>query len=522
MYRTNRALHSFGRKKVSAHSLAVTDTFFRSFSSKEKDGQQGLFKSPGRVPPSNLAMSSRKNASSPSAVSKSFLNKATAESSYVKSGDSNKQKKRRFPMGSSRDQRFRSTESSVAAVTFLGTASCTPSLTRGVSSIAYRYNGDAMLFDCGEATQIQFQRAALKVSRIRRIFLTHNHGDHTFGLPGMLCFLGAATQEERGKTYREGEYVEPIDIYGPEGIRDMIRAVMQTSFSRITVPYRVHELKNIAYLHGKFSQPPRVYNINTSFVPRFGEREGGRDIYPDENGIYHLASDDVLTVKAAAIQHTVPCVGYVVEEKDPIPTLDVDKVASLVESNKDELQQIKARSGRGRPFAYKEFYAELKNLGQDEVFTFPDGTVVRGRDIHFPPRRGRKLVVLGDTCDASGIRSIAMDADILIHEATKAYVPFLTDNAMQTREAIQREAVFQGHSTPEMAAQFADSIRAKKLVLTHFSPRYHGDSAESSMRVMWYIEDLARASSKYLKGDDDVVAAWDTLSLEVPAPDVEK
>lgn len=390
-----------------------------------------------------------------------------------------------------------------------------------MSSIAFRYNGEVMLFDCGEGTQIQFQRAVLRVSKIRRIFLTHNHGDHVFGLPGMLCFLGAATLDERGKLQSEGEQAEPIDIYGPEGIRDMIRAVMQTTHSRVTMPYRVHELKNVPHLHGKYSRPVRLPGISTSFTTMFGERSGGTDIHPDQNGVYHLVDTSELTVKAAAIQHSIPCVGFVIKEKDPVPTLDVDKVAALVEANKEELQKLKVQQGR-RPSSYKEYYAVLKSLSHDESFTFPDGSVVRGKDIHLPARKGRKVVIMGDTCDGSGIRSIAMDADMLIHEATKAHIPLLTEYSGTSTQDTRKEAISQGHSTPEMAAEFADSIRAKKLVLTHFSPRFHGDSSEPSMRIMWYIEDLARNASRYLKGDDDVVAAWDTLSLEVPAPGGEK
>ena len=72
-------------------------------------------------------------------------------------------------------------------VTFLGTSSGVPTRGRNVSSVAVRLpqRAELWLFDCGEGTQHQFLRSDLRVSQLRRIFITHMHGDHIFGLPGL-------------------------------------------------------------------------------------------------------------------------------------------------------------------------------------------------------------------------------------------------------------------------------------------------------------------------------------------------
>lgn len=64
---------------------------------------------------------------------------------------------------------------------------------------------------------------------------------------------------------------------------------------------------------------------------------------------------------------------------------------------------------------------------------------------------------------------------------------------------------------------FAKKIRAKKLIMTHFSPRYKGDDSEFSMSIMWRIEDMAREASG-LNGRNDVIAAWDLMTLAVRSP----
>ncbi len=104
-------------------------------------------------------------------------------------------------------------------LTFLGTGAGIPTRARNVSAVALRLpqSSDIWLFDCGEGTQHQLLRSPLSISQIRRIFITHLHGDHLFGLPGLLA------------SGRLGGVGGEIDIYAPAPIADFLRACRAAS-----------------------------------------------------------------------------------------------------------------------------------------------------------------------------------------------------------------------------------------------------------------------------------------------------
>ncbi|MEH2051324.1 ribonuclease Z [Nostoc sp.] len=163
-------------------------------------------------------------------------------------------------------------------ITFLGTSSGVPTRSRNVSSVALRLpqRAELWLFDCGEGTQHQIIRSELKISQLSRIFITHMHGDHIFGLMGLLATCGLAGNVER------------IDIYGPPGLNDYIQSASRYSYTHFSYPIKVHAIR-----------PGIIYE------------------------------DDDFTVSCGNLHHRITAFGYRVAEKDRTGRFDVEKAKEL-------------------------------------------------------------------------------------------------------------------------------------------------------------------------------------------------
>jgi ribonuclease Z len=103
-------------------------------------------------------------------------------------------------------------------------------------------------------------------------------------------------------------------------------------------------------------------------------------------------------------------------------------------------------------------YKKLKSLLGDEKYTFPDGTEVSAAAIHHPTIRGRKFVIMGDTRSGENIKHLAKNADVVVHEATNAWIEGDEESKDTTPESLMRTTRNKGHSTPEMAGSFAKKI----------------------------------------------------------------
>ncbi|HEY9853918.1 MAG TPA: ribonuclease Z [Leptolyngbyaceae cyanobacterium] len=230
-------------------------------------------------------------------------------------------------------------------ITFFGTSSGVPTRSRNVSSVALRLpqRAEFWLFDCGEGTQHQLLRSELKISQLTRIFITHLHGDHIFGLMGLLATYGLAGNPDR------------VDIYGPPGLNEYLRACERFSYTHFSYPIKVHTVQ------------PGV-------------------IYQDEEYI----------VSCQPLKHRVTSFGYRVEEKDRPGRFNVEKANEL-----------------GIPSG--PIYGKLK---RGEQVTLPDGRIINGADLCGQTEIGRKFAYCTDTIYCDGAVELAKDADVVIHEAT--------------------------------------------------------------------------------------------------------
>lgn len=162
-------------------------------------------------------------------------------------------------------------------IEFLGTGAGSPGKFRNVTSTALRLldeRNSVWLFDVGEATQHQILRTTLKPRKIDKIFITHLHGDHIFGLPGLLS----------SRSFQGGN--TPLTIYGPKGIRDFVEVSMRVTETKLAYKIRYQEINS--------------------------------------DGL--IFEDSKFQVFAAHLDHRIACYGYRVVEKDHPGELMVDRL----------------------------------------------------------------------------------------------------------------------------------------------------------------------------------------------------
>lgn len=158
----------------------------------------------------------------------------------------------------------------------LGCGSALPTLKHNASSQLIEMRGKCFMVDCGEGAQMQFRRSHIHFSKLNAIFISHMHGDHCFGLMGLLSTLGML-----GRTSK-------LRIYAPKEYATLFR--QQVEFFMQTMEYEME------------------------MIPVDTEKQ--QVIYEDHS----------LTVETVPLQHRVPCCGFIFREKPTLPHIRRDMI----------------------------------------------------------------------------------------------------------------------------------------------------------------------------------------------------
>lgn len=269
-------------------------------------------------------------------------------------------------------------------IIFLGTGGSWPTVKRNVSSIAIKRGSEILLFDCGEGTQRQFQKSNLSYMQISKIFISHFHGDHFLGLPGLI------------QTMQLNDRDKPLHIYGPKGMEKLTDQLITLGYFRPSYRIISHEVNN-----------------------------GDKIEFEDYN---------IHTLK---VNHNVPAFAYcILENQRP------------GKFNKPKAIEVGIPEG--------PLFSQLQ---RGQCITLVNGKTITPDMVLGPSRKGRMIVISGDTKPCEELIEFSKNADVLIHEAT-------FDSEL---EEVAKEY---GHTTAFQAAEIAKKACVDKLFLVHISPRY--------------------------------------------------
>jgi ribonuclease Z len=159
---------------------------------------------------------------------------------------------------------------------FLGTGGTIPTERRSLPATVISFGGEILLFDCGEGTQRRYLQAGLRLNRPMKIFITHLHGDHILGLPGLLLTFSLLGRSA------------PLEIYGPSGISAFIKAMIRT------------------------------VKFHLSFTLSLKETHKGT-----------VVTNKAYRIEAASANHSVPCYSYAFVEADRSGKFHPNKAIAL-------------------------------------------------------------------------------------------------------------------------------------------------------------------------------------------------
>ncbi len=273
-------------------------------------------------------------------------------------------------------------------LTILGFNSAIPTIHSSPTAQLLEMEERSFLIDCGEGTQVQLRKAKARFSKINHIFISHLHGDHCFGLPGLIASFRLLGRET------------PLHVYGPKGIKEMLELIFKVSETHKGFEVVYHELES-----------------------------------KESEKIYEDARVEVFTIP---LDHRIYCNGYLFKEKP--------KERHINRKAINEFPEIQV--------------CDFPLLKKGKDYTLESGEVIKNERLTTDAFPSVSYAFCSDTRYRESIIPIIKNVDVLYHEST-----FLHD--------LKEMADFTGHSTAREAAEIAKKAQVGKLILGHFSNRYH-------------------------------------------------
>ncbi len=273
--------------------------------------------------------------------------------------------------------------------TFLGTSSGVPSLTRNVSGLAVRHskNKDWILIDAGEGTQHRIQQTNLSLQNLKAICITHVHGDHCYGLLGLLASAGMNGRKDA------------LTLIAPKEIQAWLESSMQ--LTELYLPYEINFI-----------------DVTTIQAP--------------------VQINSELTISAYVLHHRVASYAFAIEVIQQQKKLNVNALNALT-------------------IPKGKLWGDLQQGKNIEW----NGEILQSNDFIEITMQHVKAIVSGDNDQPELLHQACKNADLLIHEST------------YTQKTLEKVGASPMHSSANMVAEFAESVKLPNLILTHFSPRYH-------------------------------------------------
>jgi ribonuclease Z len=350
---------------------------------------------------------------------------------------------------------------SMANLIFLGTGAATPSKHRSLPAVVLRLNnGELFLFDAGEDVQRKFEAAKLKFNTPTTIFISHMHGDHVIGLPGLLF------------NFRMCDRSTPLTIYGPEGLAGFLHSLQKF--------VGLHATNYDLTLFEICIPPDYEENSENLSSEEFKLKKYEGMLSEDEKEPITIISKNIIhenkecKVKTFWMNHRIPTLGFRVEE-NPYKGKFNPKRAIELQIPKGIL---------------------WNQMHKGETVETPNGETIDPVEMGIvtPERPGHVYSYSGDTTVCPNVYELAKNADFFVCEATFSF--------QDEKLAVERH-----HLSSKLAAKIAKDSEVKKLFLTHISSRYR---------------DTDELLSDALEVFPNTIIAEDLMDIEIKPPIYER